>query len=185
MGLEAANRINKVFHSQQVRVKEGKVAETKLLGDCVLKKRNDETDEEYKKRREDFAAYKERHLTFADVKDNQPDKLPDFARYLEDAVLYDLYPDEDEDSDKVKVYTAIGSALDHWHGIDGFVEINDKYFNKRITFDITLEGQKEQPKADLVINIPRDGINIKKDRGEFMKQVNKAAEDIASFVRVR
>lgn len=39
---------------------------------------------------------------------------------------------EDEESDKVKVFTAVGTPLDIFHGVDAFVEIDGKV----ITLDI-------------------------------------------------
>lgn len=47
----------------------------------------------------------------------------------------------------LKFYTAIGSSLDRFHGVDGFFELGDHI----VTVDLTLDPDKVIAKADVVI----------------------------------
>ncbi len=48
---------------------------------------------------------------------------------------------------EVKFYSAVGSSLDVFHGIDAFVE----YRGKIVTMDVTMNSQKDAYKADFLI----------------------------------
>lgn len=53
-----------------------------------------------------------------------------------------------EDRDQVKLYTALRSPLDRFHGVDCFVEYN----NKIATIDLTVNPHKDSYKADFVLS---------------------------------
>lgn len=61
---------------------------------------------------------------------------------------------------KVYFYTAVGSHLDRWHGIDAFFEIIEENKNSVIvTLDVTSNPNKDSYKADVIITVSRDGID--------------------------
>ena len=51
------------------------------------------------------------------------------------------------DPSRVELYTAVGSPLDRYHGVDGWVV----YGSKRVTFDVTLNPHKDSYKADVIV----------------------------------
>ena len=55
---------------------------------------------------------------------------------------------EIEDWSELRFYTALGSPLDQWHGIDGFFVFR----GKRVTIDLTINPEKDGTKADLVVH---------------------------------
>lgn len=86
----------------------------------------------------------------ADVKNNQPgdptDPKPRFANNLHTEVATEL--GLGDDLSQLRFYTAIGSALDHYHGVDGFFEFGEA----RVTMDITQNPAKEGGyKADIIV----------------------------------
>ena len=56
-------------------------------------------------------------------------------------------------------YTAVGSHLDRYHGIDGFFEINEDGRKVIVTMDVTANPNKDSYKADIILSVPRDGID--------------------------
>ena len=70
-----------------------------------------------------------------------------------------------DDYDEVKLYTALHSPLDRYHGVDCFIEYQDR----RITIDLTVNIYKDAYKADFIISeedvYDEEGkINLKKLR---------------------
>ncbi len=53
-----------------------------------------------------------------------------------------------EDYSVVKFYTAVGSPLDRFHGIDSFIEWNGVV----VTFDLTINSKKDEYKADIILH---------------------------------
>jgi hypothetical protein len=56
----------------------------------------------------------------------------------------------------VVFYTAVGSALDYFHGVDGYFEFRGVV----VTIDVTINSEKTSAKADLVVH-PDDLKNIR------------------------
>ncbi|OGF30008.1 hypothetical protein A2515_04440 [Candidatus Falkowbacteria bacterium RIFOXYD12_FULL_34_57] len=155
------------FHQQKIserqeKPSEGKICEGKLIGECTEK-------------HQEHLPY---HLAIAQVKENQPTKLPQFAEGLTDTVDYLLHPDELDGTENIKFYTACGSTLDKKHGIDAFMEINDNGKVHRITLDITMNPTKIEHKADVIIHVPEEGINMKNNPQLFRKTTEEAAKQI-------
>ena len=86
---------------------------------------------------------------------------------------------------QLSYYTAIGSPLDTFHGIDAFIELDlgDEHFI-RITLDITSDPDKFKYKADVVIDWPSQGVDRKSEEGiiEWEKITKKAATDIKKLL---
>lgn len=122
------------------------------------------------------AGYTEYVPALEDVKKNQPwdpaDPKPRFANDLHAEVATELLGLEGDWSE-VRFYTAIGSALDHYHGVDGFFEFGDA----RVTMDITQNPAKESGyKADFIIG---------PEEVEYEKRRQEKAQEIAEALRER
>jgi hypothetical protein len=78
-----------------------------------------------------------------------PDK--DFLNELRIAVQDALELDPDDDS--LKAFTAVGTPLDKFHGVDGFITLTDGQREHMVTLDATLRQDKleEGHKADIMI----------------------------------
>ncbi len=53
-----------------------------------------------------------------------------------------------EDYSLIGIYTAVGSPLDLFHGIDVFVEWNNVF----VTIDLTINSKKDEYKADIILH---------------------------------
>lgn len=74
---------------------------------------------------------------------------------------------------QLRFYTAIGSALDHYHGVDAFFEFG----GARVTMDITQNPAKESGyKADFIIG---------PEEVEYEKRRQEKAQEIAEQLRER
>lgn len=77
-----------------------------------------------------------------------------------------------EDYSEVKLYTAVGSALDKFHGVDAFVE----WMGFVVTIDLTANLLKDVYKADIIIH---------EDEIYDQEQLWIVAEQIAQLLRQR
>ena len=119
------------------------------------------------------------------VRENQPfdpsDPDPRFANDLHATIADALRL---KDYKHLEFYTAVGSNLDQFHGVDAFIEWHTDPENnpkavQRVTLDITINPQKgESYKADVLIYVPSEGLDPKEDREEFAELVNNTAEEI-------
>src|SRR6185369_4444565 len=53
-----------------------------------------------------------------------------------------------DDFSELKLYTAVGSPLDFWHGIDGFFEFRGHV----LTIDLTVNSHKDSGKANMIVH---------------------------------
>lgn len=87
------------------------------------------------------AEYKEYEDALEEVKKDYPwdptDPMPRFANNLHAEVAQELGL---EDWSELKLYTAVGSALDRYHGVDAFFEYGDG----RVTLDVTKNPAKAE-----------------------------------------
>lgn len=67
--------------------------------------------------------------------------------------------DDPEECNAVRFYTAINSPLDRYFGVDGFIEVPYQGRIYRVTFDVTTNPNKTRHKADVVIFLPREGLD--------------------------
>ena len=122
-------------------MQDGKFFEGAVLGECTASW-------------DGYMSYKE---AMCAVRQAQPggdptDPVKDTASDLHVFVCEELGCD---DYSFVKFFTAIGSPLDFFHGVDAWFEFNGRV----VTIDVTLNPNKEKPKADLVILGQDDGIS--------------------------
>jgi hypothetical protein len=92
-----------------------------------------------------------------------------FAKELRMAVIEELGLEESEDMDRVKFFSAVGTPLDHFHGVDAWVEFDSGRGGPRmVTLDVTLNTEKETHKADIIVQkVPDPSEN----EDEFLKLV--------------
>lgn len=94
--------------------------------------------------------------------------------------------EDDEAMDRLRYYTAVGSPLDAFHGVDAMIELEGKApkeESRRVTFDVTLKSEpeaKEGAKADVVVRELHD-----EDSPEFLTDVEKLAEQALPFLEER
>ncbi len=74
------------------------------------------------------------------------------ANELRMAVIDELGLETDADMDRIKFFTAIGTPLDHFHGVDAWIEfVPEVGPPRRVTIDVTLNPNKETHKADVIV----------------------------------
>ncbi len=73
----------------------------------------------------------------------------------------------EELGDSARVCTAVGTPLDIFHGVDGFVEFKGVV----VTFDLTKNPHKDSGKADIIIS-PDDLSDISDLAGRLYREVN-------------
>ncbi|MDO8523067.1 MAG: hypothetical protein Q7S12_02165 [bacterium] len=98
---------------------------------------------------------------------------------------------KDEDMDRIKIFTAVGSPLDHWHGADVFIEIENE--NHRgsyiVMFDLKTDAKVESEikrnnlhdlKAHVLIyDIP----DSREDNKKYLVRMGEIGEEAAEVFR--
>lgn len=82
------------------------------------------------------------------------------------------------------IYSAIGTPLDIYHGVDAFVELKDeKELTRRVTMDATINAEKikeERTKSDVLIGEVPDSIEHEK---EYLAFVDCVADQIVTRLK--
>lgn len=105
----------------------------------------------------------------ARVKGSQPwDPTDPQPRMANDLHAYVCIAIGLKDWSEVALYTAVGSPLDFFHGIDGFFEFHGKV----VTLDVTADPHKDEHKADVIIQL-----------GDIDGGMEKIGQRIAQFLR--
>jgi len=152
----------------------GKLAEYELLGE-VLKK--PEETLEYIPYRDAIEA----------IKKKQPWKDPTnpekkFPNDLHKKIAAKLCPTNYK---RLRFYTAVGSELDRFHGVDAFFELDfvesEKIKTIRVTFDLTINPKKEEYKADELVFVPEEAIDFEENLKEYEEVVSEAAKKISKI----
>lgn len=104
----------------------------------------------------------------------------DFARDIRIEVIDRLNLAKEEDMERVKFYTAVGSPLDVFHGVDAFLEYADEEGGiHRVTFDLSLDpGKEEKHKADLVVKELSDP---QTETEKYLEEVAQIADKAAAL----
>jgi hypothetical protein len=117
------------------------------------------------------------------VKKFQPsdptDPKKDFLRELRLAIIGRLGIEDDDAMDAIGVYTAVGTPLDKFHGVDAFVSETADGNETIVTLDATLRPEKiaEGGKADIIIG---DMPSPEEDEDAYLKAVESYAERIVA-----
>ncbi len=83
------------------------------------------------------------------VRKNQPAALPITARRLRNRVAERI----GDTVGTLKFFTAVGTPLDFFHGVDGFFEFKGVV----VTIDVTMNPHKDSGKADIIVQ--KDDLN--------------------------
>jgi hypothetical protein len=158
-------------------IKFGKLYDRETKGPTIERELFGKTSKE----KEGYVKYKE---AMDIVRKSQPYKDPsepdpEFADDLHATVADSL---ELEEYKKLKLFTAVGSHLDVYHGVDAFIELEDENMKVICTIDVTTNPNKDVAKADVLFHFPITGLDPKLDRDEYLEKVrevaNKIVEDI-------
>jgi len=139
----------------------------------------------------DFRKPEGKYLSYNEAKkiakQNQPydptDPEPDFANGLHATVAEKLGLDDYQD---LGFYTAVGSVLDYLHGVDGFFEYKTKDKGAIVvTMDITINPRKDSCKADVLIELPTEGLDRKLDRKEYLEKLEEIACSVVEYINLK
>lgn len=73
---------------------------------------------------------------------------------------------DNQEHKELRLFRAIGTTLDFWHGVDGFFECTGKV----VTFDLKTGNYELRKKTHFIIRRPRDG----RDLDEISEKICKA-----------
>ena len=123
--------------------------------------------------------------------DNETKKLQDpthpkkaFPNDLRIAIADALGLATTEELNRLKYYTAVGSPLDLFHGVDAFIELEGKTPEEQsriVTFDVTLRTEaaaKRGANADVIIR----ELNAE-DKKQYFKNLDAIAAQAAPFLK--
>jgi hypothetical protein len=106
-----------------------------------------------------------------------------FPKDLRLAIAEQLGLESDEEMNRLKYYTAVGSPLDLFHGVDAFIVLEGKNPGdpfKMVTFDVTLKSEasaKQDAKANVIIRELDEPISKK-----YLQQVDDYAKEAAAVL---
>ena len=132
---------------------------------------------------------KKRYMKYGDamnlLKEKQAfepsDPEPRFANDLHASVAERLGL---EDYGKLKFFSSVGSPLDIYHGVDAFLELEGKDGKKHVvTMDISGNPNKNKGKADVLINMPFEGLDPKEDKEKYMEKISETTNEIAEKLK--
>lgn len=116
-----------------------------------------------------------------------------FLNDLRIAFIDELGFTEEKDINRVKIFTAVGSPLDVWHGIDAFIEVEDGNgrTSKIIGFDAkemadspeTREHVHEK-KADIIIFM-KDIPDAETEGKEYVAKMDEIAKEAAQVFKTK
>ena len=134
-----------------------------MSGSSIEKELLGETSERREFNFENYQKYSEAMEAAKKLQPGDPkDPKTDFA-YEVLVQLEDLLGAEDQ----IGFYTAVGTILDHMHGVDAWFELDD---GRIATIDVTTaRGGKGGAKADIDFAVPHDGLDRSVDEEQFLK----------------
>lgn len=113
-------------------------------------------------------------------KENPLNPKKPFAHELRQQVIELLDLQTNEEMDRVKFYSAVETAADVFHGIDGWIEYESlKRGRIVVTIDVTKNPNKDAWKADVIIP---EVVDPEEDEEKFLEGVEAAAEEIVSLI---
>ncbi len=119
--------------------------------------------------------------------DNPVNPKKPFMRDLRNAIAGKMDFKGAEDATRLKIYTAVGTPLDHYHKADMFVELEDESGKKSkiVTGDATINKEKiadNDKKADVLIGEIPDPMENKE---EYDFAVDELAEKFAAVLKTK
>ena len=135
-----------------------------------------------------YLPYREAVKLAKDLQQDNPvsPKKP-FMRDLRDAIVRKMDFKGDKDAERLKIYTAVGTPLDHYHKADMFVELEGEggKNSKIATGDATINKEKiadKDKKADVLIGEIPDPAESKE---EYNFAVDELAEKFAVVLKTK
>jgi hypothetical protein len=187
----------KMQHFESKFEQTGNIFEWQFIGEVdvkspeyqkALKKLQEESGKEKKKGYIGFEQAAEFAKKFQPFDPTHPNKP--FARDVRIGLL-DLMmgkkwiTESEEDQDRVKFYTAVGTPLDKFHGIDAFMEYKDPNGKKyRVTFDLTLNPKKPEAKSDIVVSELPDP-NAEEEKIRYLATIEQYAQKVLGCIEIR
>ncbi len=110
-----------------------------------------------------------------------------FSREIRIALQDLLRLETPEDYDRIKFYTAVGTPLDTFHGVDAFVEFEKenpqtkKVDVYRATFDFTTNPKKQGYKSDIIVQ-EKELPDPKLESDDFLTAIQNFAEKAAKKI---
>lgn len=119
--------------------------------------------------------------------DNPVNPKKPFMRDLRNAISRKMDFKDSKDAERLKIYTAVGTPLDHYHKADMFVELEDEggKNSKIATGDATINKEKiadKDKKADVLIGEIPDPTENKE---EYDFAVEGLAEKFAAVLKTK
>jgi hypothetical protein len=154
----------------------GAMAESELTGEILHKK--DFGDQKY-------ISYRQAET---DVENGQPcDPTAPEKRFASDfhaSVAEQICPN---DYSRLQLFTAVGSALDYYHGIDGYFRyIGEKGKLSKVTFDLTKNPDKQRVKAEVLIVIPEmSDPEFSMKNPEYMDWINEITRNVLKIIEAK
>ena len=106
-----------------------------------------------------------------------------FAKELRLAVMDELSFETDQEMNRLKFYTAVGTSADVFHGIDGWFEyVDDDGVRVIVTIDVTKNPKKDEWKADVIIPEVADP---EEDETKFLEETERYAKEIVKQFEVK
>ncbi|MFZ2681795.1 MAG: hypothetical protein WAZ14_01750 [Patescibacteria group bacterium] len=110
--------------------------------------------------------------------DDPTNPSKEFARDLRLAIC-EILELEGEEADIVKIYSALGTALDIYHGVDAWIEIDLDGLHAEASMDVTHRSDKldDGHKADVIL-----GDILEPENAKYLAEVDKYAETVADVL---
>ncbi len=160
----------------------GKIAETEMLGKTEREK---SLKISYLPYRSAMALVRQTQPGTSDsnYKFGPSDPEPYFANDLHASIAELL---ELDNYDQLRYYTAVGSELDRYHGVDAFFDyfLEDPDHSVTITLDLTLNPHKEEYKADVVLQASEEDLDLKGNKKGYSRLVEESANKIANAIKL-
>ena len=156
----------------------GKIIETELFGQVAHEARVERRDLPRLRKETERSAM--RIVKEMQGKNDPTDPDRPFANDLHATIAEEITP---EDYSRLRLYTAIDSALDLKFGVDAFVELDKEEGTVSVTLDATTNPNKDEYKADVIIHVPSGGIDSTVDKKEYDAVLEQACRDILTLLR--
>lgn len=174
------------FNPERSSGETGHLFEWQYIGEIDTKNPKYQTELEKVRREEEKAGMTDGYIRFRKAMElakkfqpydpTNPNKH--FARDIRIELQDLLGLTTEEEMDRVKFYTAVGSPLDRRHSVDAFIEYTDeKGETFRATFDLTTNPQKQAYKTDIVVQM-KDIPDPNSDKKEYNEAIKEFAKKI-------
>jgi hypothetical protein len=162
----------------------GKLGESELLGNTERERLGELKYRPYKTAVE-IAKRVQRGSSDSESAISPSDPETPFANNLHATIAENLNLDNYE---HLGYYSALGTELDRFHGVDAFFELRvvGRRDPLRVTVDLTFNPHKDEYKADIILFVDEDDLDLTDQEGNerYQALIQRSADKIASgFLR--